>query len=317
MTLSISVALCTHNGERFVRDQLQSICDQTRPDEVIVRDDGSTDATVSIVERFAASAPVPVRFIRNETNIGAAQNFGRALADCRGDLIALADQDDVWLPPKLEHLSHAFGADQSIAYAFSDAAVVDEALRPIRRESLLAWRFHPSLIRRKFESGRELDLILKRDFIYGTTLVVRSSVLPHVLPIAAGWSHDTWIVNMLALPGRRGVCVPEPLVLYRQHRAQASGGMRTPPPADEAAKVEAWRSLRNRLISEAGEPRLSPAIRARIDDKLRYLEAVGRMQSATTPARAAIALREIASGRWRRYSPRRLSAFGIRLSALA
>src|ERR1700761_4532631 len=99
----ISVALCTFNGELFLRQQLASIQQQTRlPDELLVCDDGSSDQTLTIVREFAASAPFPVKLFENEQNLGFAANFERAIRLCEGSLIALCDQDDIWYPTRLQ-----------------------------------------------------------------------------------------------------------------------------------------------------------------------------------------------------------------------
>lgn len=98
----ISVAVCTYNGSRFLPEQLTSIAAQTRlPDEMVVCDDGATDATAEIIEKFARTAPFLVRFIRNSQNLGSTKNFENAIGLCTGDLIALSDQDDIWMREKL------------------------------------------------------------------------------------------------------------------------------------------------------------------------------------------------------------------------
>src|SRR5215208_90703 len=119
MHLKFYVAMCTYNGAQFVAEQLDSIAAQTRrPDELVVCDDGSDDATPEIIREFAHRASFPLRFYVNETNLGSTRNFERAISLCEGDFIALADQDDVWLPEKLERLERAL-ADENIALAFT------------------------------------------------------------------------------------------------------------------------------------------------------------------------------------------------------
>src|SRR5947208_14214106 len=99
---SISVAMCTYNGERFLKEQLESLAAQTRqPDELVVCDDRSTDSTPHIVEAFARAAPFPVRLEVNDRCLGSTKNFEHAILRCTGALIALSDQDDVWHPEKL------------------------------------------------------------------------------------------------------------------------------------------------------------------------------------------------------------------------
>ena len=130
----ISVALCTYNGAKYLAEQLDSIAAQTlAPTEMIVCDDGSTDGTLGMVEHFASRASFPVRLRSNAENLGSTENFSRAIRACRGDVVALADQDDVWLPQKLERIARAFETHPRAGVAFSDATVVDEDLNPLGR----------------------------------------------------------------------------------------------------------------------------------------------------------------------------------------
>jgi glycosyltransferase involved in cell wall biosynthesis len=100
LTLSVAMAAC--NGEKFLEDQLFSIARQTRlPDETPISDDGSTDATMAILERFAWNSPFPVRVYRNRVSLGYRDHFFKAASLCQGDLIAFSDQDDVWLENRL------------------------------------------------------------------------------------------------------------------------------------------------------------------------------------------------------------------------
>src|SRR5215468_7332763 len=125
--MKISVAICTYNGARFVREQLASIAAQTRPpDELIVCDDGSKDATVEIINSFARASGFPVQLKINEARLGSTRNFDQALGLCNGEGIAFSDQDDVWLPQKLEMLEKHLM--RGAALAFTDGEVVDSSL---------------------------------------------------------------------------------------------------------------------------------------------------------------------------------------------
>jgi glycosyltransferase involved in cell wall biosynthesis len=93
--LRISVAMCTFNGGRYLEEQLESIGAQTRPPcELVVCDDGSKDGTISILKRFEANAPFPVRIVQNGIRMGSTRNFDQAIGMARGEFIALCDQDD-------------------------------------------------------------------------------------------------------------------------------------------------------------------------------------------------------------------------------
>ena len=123
--LTISIALCTYHGERFLQEQLDSFLQQTRlPDELVVCDDGSTDLTVPILEAFGVQAPFPVRLSINSQNLGFTKNFEKAISLCRGEIIAMSDQDDVWLPEKLEKFEQVFVNRPQLGYVFCNAQVV-------------------------------------------------------------------------------------------------------------------------------------------------------------------------------------------------
>lgn len=110
---TISVVMCTYNGEqRHLAEQLDSIFAQTLlPMEIVVQDDCSTDGTVSLLNAYAAKAPEGVEFrvFRNEVQQGINANFFSAMRRAKGDLIAVSDQDDVWMPDKLERQAAAIG----------------------------------------------------------------------------------------------------------------------------------------------------------------------------------------------------------------
>jgi hypothetical protein len=93
--------------------------------------------------------------------------------------------------------------------------------------------------------------------VYGTTLLFRADLRDLVLPIGASWSHDSWIVNMLALCGYGGVPVLETLLLYRQHASQASGGTADPKVTDYATRVCAYEEIRKALVGRTGDGRYS------------------------------------------------------------
>src|SRR5438270_1073780 len=100
---TVSVAMATFNGERYLKTQLDTIARQSvLPTELVVSDDGSNDQTLSVVADFARSAPFQVTTVRNETRLGFADNFLQAARLCEGDAVAYADQDDFWLSHKLE-----------------------------------------------------------------------------------------------------------------------------------------------------------------------------------------------------------------------
>jgi glycosyltransferase involved in cell wall biosynthesis len=123
--------MATYNGERFIRQQLDSLAAQTLlPHELVVCDDRSTDATLSIVQEFAGVAPFPVSIHQNSERLGYSDNFLRAAGLATGEWIAFCDQDDVWLPEKLAHVAAAAKSQATVVLVVHSATVVDPHLRP-------------------------------------------------------------------------------------------------------------------------------------------------------------------------------------------
>jgi len=222
MAETISVAMCSFNGERFLLEQLESIARQTRlPDELVVCDDCSSDSTVTILNQFARRACFPVRIFRNEENLGSTGNFERAIGLCRGNLIALCDQDDVWNGNKLMRLSGVLEKDGSVGGVFSDADLIDDKGTPIgkRLGEIHAFPFSKSST---FDRSAAIRLLLKHDIVTGATLMFRASAREAIGSIPAPWIHDGWIAWMLVLYSRL-MFVAEPLVSYRVHSGQQLG----------------------------------------------------------------------------------------------
>ena len=127
----VSVAMATFNGETYLPEMLDSLASQTRPpDELVVRDDGSTDRSLDVVHDFASRAPFPVRVVPGGDRLGYAQNFVAASRACTGDLLFFADQDDSWRPEKLETVARTVSRGEVVA-VFHDFALQDADGRQI------------------------------------------------------------------------------------------------------------------------------------------------------------------------------------------
>jgi glycosyltransferase involved in cell wall biosynthesis len=310
--MMFSVAMCTYNGARFVAEQLESVAAQTRPPaELVVCDDGSTDETPAIVERFARRAPFPVRLHLNERNLGSTQNFGRAVGLCAGGLIALSDQDDVWQPSKLERLGARFAARPEVGLIFTDAELVDERLRPVGRGLWESVGFGPKE-RRLIRGGRAVDLLLPGWHVTGATLAFRAEFKPLVLDIPddLGMLHDGWIALLVAAAAEVDY-LDEPLIRYRQHPRQqvgaaqkqaAAGGAvaaaRRPNSYGELIRIAERVSAR--LDERADGPRAADS-RRRIDARLRHLRARAALPAGKLRRLPAV-LRELLTLRYHHYS---------------
>ena len=107
--MKLSVALCTYNGEKYIKEQLESILNQTVAiDEIIICDDRSNDKTTAIIEQFQAEYPDKISLHKNHANLGSTKNFEKSISICTGDYIFLSDQDDIWKANKVEKIIQYF-----------------------------------------------------------------------------------------------------------------------------------------------------------------------------------------------------------------
>lgn len=220
--LSLSIALATYNGERYIAEQLDSITRQTRPpDELVVSDDASVDATRAIVLDFARHAPFPVRLLTNSERLGSTRNFEVAIRACDGDIIFLCDQDDVWYPDKIALIEKRFMDDPGAGVVFTDADVVDQNLHPLGLRLWEAVRFRPPE-QVQVEAGDAFSVLLRRYVVTGATMAFRSRYRDFLLPIPDIWVHDAWIAMLMGATSNLAA-LPAPLIAYRQHGANQIG----------------------------------------------------------------------------------------------
>lgn len=233
MVGTLSVALCTYQGARFIDEQLDSIAAQSRPpDELVVCDDGSIDDTIARVRAFAERAPFPVRLHEAAGEpLGPADNFARAMTAAHGDIVVLCDQDDVWEPNRLATTAEALDRRPSAVALFSDATLIDESSQALG-ETLWEALGIAGRTARAFTTGSRVErvrILCAGNVVTGATLAVRAPALMTALPVADGWLHDYWLAIVLAAQADV-VMWPEPLCRYRIHDGQHTGlGTRRPP----------------------------------------------------------------------------------------
>jgi len=204
----VSVAMATYNGERYLREMLDSLAAQTRlPDELVVRDDGSTDRTLAVVDEFATRAAFPVRVLPAGDRLGYAQNFVSASRACSGDLLFFADQDDVWHADKLETVERA--APLGAAALFHDFALQGGDRSPLA----------PSFFGVLAERGFGPTVALKGCTIAVTRAFIDTWDWP---PPDSRVPHDVWVALLATAFGQRRI-LPDVLIDHRIHEANTSG----------------------------------------------------------------------------------------------
>jgi len=265
----VSVVMCTYCGTKYLEEQLQSIADQTlQPLELVVCDDASHDGTVALLERFRQEAPFPVHVVVNSSNLGSTRNFDQALRRASGDLLALADQDDVWLPQKLEVLARTLEGNPQSGGAFSDAYLIDGEDRLMGKKTL--WGLHRFGHRKQdaFAHGGAIRLLMRHDIVTGCTMMVRAKLLSTWSPIPPSWVHDGWITWMLSLEAAL-MPISEPLMMYRVHPEQQVGVKKTTsePERDRHARVaKQFEELNLHIVNDYPEKiEIIDLIRSKID----------------------------------------------------
>jgi len=215
--------MATYNGAEFLQEQLDSILPQlTDEDELVISDDGSDDGTWERLQALAAQ-DARVRVLSGPS-IGVRYNFENALRACKGQVIFLCDQDDIWMPDKVQTVLHTFEqTDASVV--LHDATVVDAAGREVM-PSFFAWRG----TRTGFWNN-----LWKNKYI-GCCMAFSRRLLPYIMPFPDTIPmHDQWI----GLQGERHggtALVHRPLTAYRRHDHNASQSSHA-----SFAKMVAWR----------------------------------------------------------------------------
>jgi len=247
----LTVVLATHNGVCWLPDLLASLARQTlAPARLSILDDASTDDTWELV-RNAAVPGIQIAVGRQEANEGAIRTFERLLSSVDTEYFALCDQDDVWLPDKLEksvHLLELSGAD----LVYTDLEVVDQNLNELVPS---AWRMlHVVPV-----AGRPMIPLILKNCVTGCSVVGKTSILTKALPFPPGIPmHDGWLA-LVAACGAGIAPLHEATILYRQHGNNEIGAVRF-----------GYRGLRSMLDRKG--TRLRTYLQDRLDGRLALID---------------------------------------------
>lgn len=223
--MKTSVALCTYNGEKYLGIQLDSILSQTRPvDEIVVCDDGSTDATISILASYKEKHPSIFRIYQNEKNLRSVKNFEKAISLCENDIIFLSDQDDEWLPEKVEKMLDYFRKNPMISVLATNGYALDGNNNRIERYSL--WDVPEFLRQKKLEVDYFKIISNVSNIATGASMALTKNYLDKIVPfpVIEGFHHDEWIA-LVASSEKRFDLLDQKLFYYREHSNQQVGGV--------------------------------------------------------------------------------------------
>jgi len=225
MGITISVAMATYNGEKYIKEQLESLATQTVPPlELVVCDDCSSDSTTDIIREFAAHAPFPVRLYVNDMSLGAHDNFRKAASLCSGSWVAFSDQDDVWFPNKFARIVEAisrYPGDELMLVAHT-SLVANERLELIG--SRLPYFREDAYVARASRHA----IFTIHGFSIAFNAMLLKAIDPSFVPIIysnehrISTGHDDWVC-MLANTLGDIAYISEPLAIWRRHGGSLTG----------------------------------------------------------------------------------------------
>ena len=235
---TVDILLATHNGADYLAAQLDSIVAQTVANwRLIARDDGSCDGTPAILHAFQARHPARTTLLEDrDGRLGVIGNYARLMRSATADYVALCDQDDVWLPEKLQvsvermrTLERRYGGGTPLL-VFSDLIVVDANLQEIAPSFWKYQHLDPS-------HARTFNKLVPRNVATGCTMLLNSPLVEAALPFPAPvMMHDWWIAMVAAAFGSADF-LPQATILYRQHAANVAG-----------ATVVSFRTVPSRVV---------------------------------------------------------------------
>ena len=224
MSEIVNILMATYNGEKYLKEQIDSILGQSYKNfNLFICDDGSTDSTVDIIQEYMLNNENI--FLEHSSHLGACQNFANLIKNHNdAEYIMLCDQDDVWDSKKIEKSLNALEKyETEPALLYSDKVYVDENLNEL------------SMPNRKYEDTYKS--LLFQCHIYGCTVMLNRKLIEIVdIPQYASM-HDHWISLLAAYYGKI-IHLEEPLMLYRQHSGNVTGGVNQ---FSLAKKIHDWK----------------------------------------------------------------------------
>lgn len=209
--MKISVALAAYKGEQYIAEQIGSILGQLgENDELIVSDDFPSGKTRAVVEAISSQDK---RIIYLEgPGKGVVKNFENALKACSGDVIFLSDQDDVWLPGKVEAVMNEI--ENGAKLVLHDASITDADLQITSPSCFEVHGANASFARN----------LLKNTFV-GCCMAFTKDLLDMTMPFPEGIAmHDWWIALIALKKNQKTVLLKKPFILWRRHGENVTGG---------------------------------------------------------------------------------------------
>ena len=231
----VDILLATYNGEKYIREQIDSILNQTHKEfRLLISDDGSTDKTRTILEEYKnRDSRIEVFF--QENNLGVVKNFEFLLEKVEAKYYMFSDQDDIWKESKIEKSLNKI--EEGFDLVYSDLEVVDENLN-VTYESY--WKLKG--IYNKIKKYNNFEALYLNNFVTGCTLISKKELINSFMPLPNTSKfvlHDYWISLIISQEGKIAY-IEEPLIKYRQHKNNKVGSKKK---SDELKTIDEIRSL--------------------------------------------------------------------------
>lgn len=223
--MSFSVALCTYNGELYLREQLNSILSQIiSVEEIVVCDDVSNDNTLTILKEFQSKYPILFKIYRNKKSLGVVKNFEKAINLCTKDIILLSDQDDIWFPEKTQEIKNYFTSNKDKDAVFHNL----QLLKDSKPQNFSIWDFLLFTENERIKSNQQLITyaFVIDNFVTGAALAFRQKENMILSSDIEYMFHDFQIFLKFALTDSLGI-LNQSLGYYRIHDEQQVGAKTT------------------------------------------------------------------------------------------
>lgn len=207
--MSISVCIASFNGAEFIAEQISSIvCQLSVDDEIIVSDDCSVDNTINILESFGDPR---IRIIKNQTNVGHVKNFEKALSFAKNEIIFLSDQDDIWMPDKVQSIVKLFRDDPELFFVQHSMSLLNSGINSLNSPFLI-------LSNNEQSYSKFLFLQLLTPNVWGCATAFRRDILKFYLPFPSFvYAHDHWLGLIVACRRKRIRLLSNTYLLRRLH----------------------------------------------------------------------------------------------------
>lgn len=234
----IDILLATYNGQEFLREQIDSILNQSYQDfNLIISDDSSEDETYKILKEYEKKDS-RIRLFRQEKNLGLIQNFEFLLKQVTSDYFMFSDQDDIWKENKIEKSINKLKQEKA-ALVYTDLEIVDKNLEIIYPSY---WKYKN--IYKKIKKYNNFEALYLNNFVTGCTILAKSNYIKDIVPLpktSKFMLHDYWTALVIASKDKIAY-LDEPTIKYRQHKNNRVGSSK------RSDKIEKFKELRDLFI---------------------------------------------------------------------